>query len=157
VDILENKKLRKFVFDRIFSELSDKTYYPYGRELWVIDFEKREWYFQYNSDGVLWYNYTFFDSFFRIFSFTPSEYQKILKFWFETELNHTVCQISRRNLSVGYYIDGMIRSDNKKWSIYSRFGYGHGVVRRYLNLKQNNSYENIKLEQFLSKNDLQSI
>jgi hypothetical protein len=92
-----------------------------------------------------------------MFSFSNSEYQKILKFWFETELNHTVCQISRRNLSVGYYIDGMIRSNNKKWSTYSRFGYGHGVVRRYLNLKQNNSYENIKLEQFLSKNDLQSI
>ena len=154
MDILENNKLRKFVFDRIFSELSDKTYYPYGREPWVIDFENREWYFQYNSDGVLWYNHTFFDSFFRIFAFSSSEYQKILKFWFETELNHTVNQISRRKLSIDYYIDGMKSSNNKKWSIYDRFGYGHGVVRRYLGLKKVNSEENIKLENFLSKNEI---
>jgi hypothetical protein len=89
-----------------------------------------------------------------MFSFSNSEYQKILKFWFKTELNHPVSQISRRKLAIDYYIDGMIRSNNKKWSIFTRFGYGHGVVRRYLNIKQDNSYENIKLVNFLSKNEV---
>jgi hypothetical protein len=152
VDIIENKKLRKFVFDRLFDELSDKTYFPYGRELWVIDFENRDWYFQYNSDGTLWYNYTFFDSFFRIFSFSHSEYQKLLKVWFENYLNHTITQICRRKINIDYYIDGMERTQTKNWSIKERYGYGYGVIKKYLNLKDNITEKNIKLEHFLTEN-----
>lgn len=152
VDIIENKKLRKFVFDRLFDELSDKTYYPYGSELWIVDFINTEWYFQYNSQGVLNYNRKYFDSFFRIFSFSQSEYQKLLKIWFETNTNHQVNHISRRNLDISYYIDGIRRSENKKWSLNERFGYGYGVVSRYLGLKRHISEENIKLEYFLTEN-----
>jgi hypothetical protein len=152
VDITENKKLRKFIFDRLFEELSGKIYYPYGRELWIIDFEGRDWYFQYNSDGTLYYNYTFFESFFRVFSFSHSQYQKILKEWFENSLNHQINQISRRKITIDYYIDGMQRTETKKWSINERYGYGYGVVRRYLDLKKYNSEENIKLDSFLTEN-----
>lgn len=152
VDITNNKKIKKFVFDRLFEELSNKTYYPYGRELWIIDFENRDWYFQYNSDGTLYYNYTFFESFFRIFSFSHSEYQKLLKEWFESSLNHQINQISRRKLGIDYYIDGMQRTETKKWSINERYGYGYGVVKRYLDLKRYNSEENIKLDCFLVEN-----
>lgn len=60
VDIKKNKKLVNFIFDRMFEELSTKTYYPYGREIWVIDFETKEWYLQFNSNGVLCYNRSFF-------------------------------------------------------------------------------------------------
>ncbi len=152
VDITKNKKIKKFVFDRLFEELSGKVYYPYGRGLWIIDFENRDWYFQYNSDGTLYYNYTFFESFFRIFSFSHSEYQKLLKEWFETSLNHQINQISRRKITIDYYIDGMQRTETKKWSINERYGYGYGVIKRYLDLKRYNSEENIKLDNFLTEN-----
>lgn len=152
MDITKNKKIKKFVFDRLFEELSGKVYYPYGRELWIIDFENRDWYFQYNSDGTLYYNYTFFESFFRIFSFSNSEYQKLLKEWFETSLNHQINQISRRKITIDYYIDGMQRTETKKWSINERYGYGYGVIKRYLDLKRYNSEENIKLDNFLTEN-----
>ena len=152
MDITENKKLRKFIFDRLFDELSDKTYYPYGNEVWIIDFSLNEWYFQYSSNGVLTYNRSFFDSFFRIFSLKQSEYQKLLKFWFETNTEHQINHISRRNIDISYYIDGIRRSETKKWSLKERFGYGYSVISRYLNLKKHISEENIKLEYFLTEN-----
>lgn len=152
MDITENKKLRKFIFDRIFDELHDKTYYPYGTELWIVDFENTEWYFQYNSNGTLSYNRRFFDSFFRVFSLNQSQYQKLLKFWFETNTEHQVNHISRRNLDISYYAEGIRRSETKKWSLNERFGYGYGIISRYLTLKKHISEENIKLEHFLPQN-----
>lgn len=154
VDIKKNKKLVNFIFDRMFEELSTKTYYPYGREIWVIDFETKEWYLQFNSNGVLCYNRSFFDSFFRIFSMSQSEYQKLLKFWFETNLTHSVSQISRRNLQIDYYIDGMKRSDNKKWSLSERYGFSYEIVKKFLRIKKNISENDIKLEFFMQKNEV---
>ena len=154
VDLIENKKLRNFVFDRLFDELSGKTYYPYGSEIWVVDFIEGDWYFQYNSSGNLTYNRKFFDNFFRIYSFSQQEYQKLLKFWFETNTEHQVNHISRRNLDISYYIDGIKRSETKKWSLSERFGFGYGVIRRYLNLKNHLSEDNIKLEHFLTSNGI---
>lgn len=152
MDITENKKLRKFIFDRLFDELSDKTYYPYGSEVWVVDFLNDEWYFQYNSQGRLNYNRKFFDTFFRVFSLNQSEYQKLLKFWFEHNTEHQVNHISRKNLDVNYYIDGIKRSKTTKWSLKERFGYSYGHISRYLGLKQYISEENIKFEYFLTEN-----
>ena len=68
VDIIDNVKLRKFIYQRLSEELSDKIYYPYGKELWILDLDERNWYFQYNSEGKLHYNPKIFDDFFYIFS-----------------------------------------------------------------------------------------
>ena len=46
----------------------------------------------------------------------------------------------------------MQRTETKKWSINERYGYGHSIVRRYLDLKRYNSEENIKLDSFLTEN-----
>lgn len=150
MDLIDNNKFRNLIFERIFGEIYDKTYYPYGRELWIIDFENREWYFQYNSDGVLCYNHKFFGKFFRIFSLSQKQYQKLLKIWFETHTKHKVNHISRRNLDIGYYIDGMKRSDTHKWSLNERYGFGYSVIRRFLKIKTHISENDIKLEYFLT-------
>ena len=46
----------------------------------------------------------------------------------------------------------MQRTETKKWSINERYGYGYGVIKRYLDLKRYNSEENIKLDNFLTEN-----
>lgn len=152
VDITENKKLKKFVFDRLFDELYNKTYYPCGTDVWILDFNDNEWYFQYSSNGVLNYNRKFFDSFFRIYSFDQSQYQKILKNWFETTTEYQVNHISRRNLDISYYLEGIRNSENKKWSLNDRFGYGYHTIKKYLNIKKYLSEEKIKLEHFITTN-----
>lgn len=85
---------------------------------------------------------------------SQSEYQKLLKFWFETNLTHSVSQISRRNLQIDYYIDGMKRSDNKKWSLSSRYGFSYEIVKRFLNIKKHISENDIKLEFFIQQNEV---
>lgn len=145
MDIINNK-LRKFIFERLNDELPDKIYYPYGTDVWIVDFNLDEWYLQYCSNGTLNYNRKFFDIFFRIFTLKQSEYQKLLKFWFETITKYRVNHISRRNLDMSYYIIGIRNSETKKWSLNNRFGYGYNTVKQYLNIKQYVSEENIKFK-----------
>jgi hypothetical protein len=149
VDIIENVKLKKFISKRLFELLSDKIYYPYGKELWILDLDERNWYFQYNSEGKLHYNPKIFDDFFYIFSLEQKQYQILLKKWFESSFGYSINQISRRSLDISYYIDGITRGTDKIWKPNERYGFPHSVVRRFLDLKRYIPEKNIKLEHFL--------
>jgi hypothetical protein len=149
VDIIDNVKLRKFIYKRLFEALSDKIYYPYGKELWILDLDERNWYFQYNSEGKLHYNPKIFDDFFYIFSLEQKQYQILLKKWFESSFGYPIHQISRRSLDISYYIDGITRGTDKIWKPNERYGFPHSVVRQFLDLKRYIPEKNIKLEHFL--------
>jgi hypothetical protein len=149
VDIIDNVKLKKFISKRLFELLSDKIYYPYGKELWILDLDERNWYFQYNSEGKLHYNPKIFDDFFYIFSLEQKQYQILLKKWFESSFGYSINQISRRSLDISYYIDGITRGTDKIWKPNERYGFPHSVVRRFLDLKRYIPEKNIKLEHFL--------
>lgn len=149
VDIIDNVKLRKFIYQRLSEELSDKIYYPYGKDIWILDLEEVNWYFQYNSEGKLNYNPKFFDDFFYFFSLEQKQYQILLKKWVEIGFGHPINQISRRNLDISYYIDGITRGTTKNWKLNERYGFPHSVVRRFLDLKRHIPEKNIKLEHFL--------
>ena len=154
VDITENKKFRKIIFDRIFDELSDKIYYPYEKNIWIVDFNSRNWFLQYSSEGYLYYNRDFFNYFFKIFSINQEGYQKLLKFWFETKTGYRVNHISRKYLDIEYYIDGIRKNDLNEWSLSNRFGYGHNVIAKYLTFKGNIGKQNVKLKFFLNENGI---
>ena len=149
MDIIDNVKLKKFISKRLFELLSDKIYYPYGKELWILDLDERNWYFQYNSEGKLHYNPKIFDDFFYIFSLEQKQYQILLKKWFESSFGYSINQISRRSLDISYYIDGITRGTDKIWKPNERYGFPHSVVRRFLDLKGYIPEKNIKLEHFL--------
>ena len=149
MDIIDNVKLKKFIYKRLFELLSDKIYYPYGKELWILDLDERNWYFQYNSEGKLHYNPKIFDDFFYIFSLEQKQYQILLKKWFESSFGYSINQISRRSLDISYYIDGITRGTDKIWKPNERYGFPHSVVRRFLDLKGYIPEKNIKLEHFL--------
>jgi hypothetical protein len=149
VDIIDNVKLKKFISKRLFELLSDKIYYPCGKELWILDLDERNWYFQYNSEGKLHYNPKIFDDFFYIFSLEQKQYQILLKKWFESSFGYPIHQISRRSLDISYYIDGITRGTDKIWKPNERYGFPHSVVRQFLDLKGHIPEKNIKLEHFL--------
>jgi len=154
VDIIDNIKLRKFIFKRLFDELLDKIYYPYGKEIWILDLEEKNWYFLYDSEGKLNYNPKFFDYFFYFFSLEQKQYQILLKKWFENGFGYPVNQISRKSLDISYYIDGITQGNTKNWKHNERYGFPHSVVRRFLDLKKSISEKNIKLEHFLHEIDV---
>lgn len=149
MDVLDNIKLRKFIYQRLFEVLSDKIYYPYGKDIWIFDLDEVNWYFQYNSEGKLNYNSKFFSDFFNLFGINRKEYQILLKDWFEKSFGFPINQISRRGLDISFYIDGIINGNTKNWKINERYGFPHRVVRRFLDLKKNISERNMKLEHFL--------
>ena len=149
MDIIDNVKLKKFISKRLFELLSDKIYYPSGKDLWILDLDERNWYFQYNSEGKLHYNPKIFDDFFYIFSLEQKQYQILLKKWFESSFGYSINQISRRSLDISYYIDGITRGTDKIWKPNERYGFPHSVVRRFLDLKRYIPEKNIKLEHFL--------
>lgn len=150
MDIIQNKKLQKLVFDKINSDLSNATYHPHGQEIWVIDFDTKEWYFLYLNNGQLWYNQSFFNLNLPLFSLNHTENQKLLKIWFETTLNLVVNRVSRKNSIMDYYIDGIMRNTNYKWSIKDRYGFSYHTIKHYLDLKSHILEENIKIEHFLT-------
>jgi len=154
VDILIHKKLEKLIFGKLVSDLSEVIYHPHGQDIWFINFDTNEWYFQYTNTGQLWYNQLFFKNYFNLFSLSSSEYQKILKNWFEQHINLSVNVITRKNSNMDYYLEGIMRNNNFKWSLKERFGFSYHTVRHYLGLKSHISEENIKLSHFLTDYEL---
>jgi hypothetical protein len=154
VDIKKAEKIQKLVFNKLNRDLSDTIYHPHGQEIWIINFDTKEWFFEYQNNGQLWYNQKIFSVNLPLFSLSNSENQKLLKNWFESTFNLTVNKISRKNSNMDYYIDGVMKNTNYKWTMKERFGFGYSTVKRYLDLKSHILTENIKLEHFLPVNEV---
>lgn len=154
MDIIKNKRLQKIIFDKLLDDLSEVVYRPHGQDIWFIDFETKEWYFQYTCNSVLWYNQIFFNNYFAVFSLLHSDSQKLLKIWFESKIKLPVNVITRKNSNMDYYIDGIMKSDKYKWSINNRFGYSFKTVKQYIDIKSNIFEENVKLKHFLTDYEL---
>lgn len=154
MDIIQNEKFKKLFFNKLNRDLSDTIYHPHGQEIWIINFDNKEWFFEYHNNGQLWYNQKIFSVNLPLFSLSNSENQKLLKSWFETTFNLTVNKISRKNTNMDYYIDGLIKNDKYKWTMKERFGFGYSTVKKYLDLKSHILVENIKIEHFLLPNEI---
>ena len=154
MDIKKSEKLQKLVFSKLNRDLHNTIYHPHGQEIWIINFDTKEWFFEYQNNGQLWYNQKIFNVYLPLFSLTNSENQKMIKYWFENTLNLTVNKISRKNSNMDYYIDGIIKDNKYKWSLKERFGFSYDTVRRYLNLKSHVLTENVELNHFLSENEV---
>ena len=154
MDIEQIEKIQKLVFNKINRDLHNTIYHPHGQEVWIINFDTKEWFFEYQNNGQLWYNQKIFSVYLPLFSLTNSENQKIIKNWFERTLNLTVNKISRKNSNMDYYIDGIIKDNKYKWSLKERFGFSYNTVRHYLDLKSHILTENVELNHFLPENEV---
>ena len=83
-------KLKQLIFKRLYKELGNVEIIPYNGSVWFIDRENSYWYFQLSKQGCLYWRYSFFPSFFSIFSLEQSKFEPILSSWVEEVLNHNV-------------------------------------------------------------------
>ena len=83
-------KLKQLIFKHLYKELGNAEIIPYRDSIWFIDRENCYWYFQLSKDGCLFWRYSFFPSFFSIFSLEQSEFEPIISSWVEEVLNHKV-------------------------------------------------------------------
>lgn len=96
----------------------------------------------------------FFNNYFAVFSLSTSDAQRLLRIWFETVIKLPVNVITRKNSNMDYYIDGIMRSNNYKWSINNRFGFSFRTVKQYIDIKSHVFEENVKLKHFLTDYEL---
>ena len=83
-------KLKQLIFKHLYKELGNVEIIPHKDSVWFIDRENSYWYFQLSKQGCLYWRYSFFPSFFSIFSLEQSEFEPIISFWVEEVLNHKV-------------------------------------------------------------------
>ena len=83
-------KLKQLIFKELYKELGKVEMIPYNGSVWFIDRENSYWYFQLSKQGCLYWRYSFFPSFFSIFSLEQSEFEQILSSWVEEVLNSKV-------------------------------------------------------------------
>ena len=86
MDIKQFEKIQNLAFNKLSRDLHNTIYHPHGQQIWIINFDTKEWFFEYHNDGQLWYNQKIFSVNLPLFSLTNSENQKILKTWFEKTL-----------------------------------------------------------------------
>jgi len=92
-------KLKQLIFKHLYKELGNAEIIPYKDSIWFIDRENIYWYFQLSKEGCLFWRYSFFPSFFSIFSLEQSEFEPIISSWVEEVLNHkvsTTCDVEVR-------------------------------------------------------------
>jgi hypothetical protein len=83
-------RLKQLIFKHLYKELGNAEIIPYKDSIWFIDRENVYWYFQLSKEGCLYWRYSFFPSFFSIFSLEQSEFEPIISSWVEEVLNHKV-------------------------------------------------------------------
>ena len=52
VDLIQSKKFQKLVFDKLNSDLSNTIYHPHGQEIWIIDFDTKEFCLHFEEYGT---------------------------------------------------------------------------------------------------------
>ena len=85
-----SERLKKFIFDRLYKDLGKAEIINYNGNIWFIDRGKKYWYFELEKGGTLWWRYSFFDSFFKLFCFDTTKFEPIIKDWVEEVLNYKV-------------------------------------------------------------------
>lgn len=143
-----NPKLKKFIFDKIDSDLSEALYHPYGEELWLITRDDLQWYFSVDNEGTAWFNQKFFNDFFRPFSMNVKEYPPLLKEWFTNKTQIDIRKFSSKNTNYEYVVASTLKRDGEyrlktrlkakdyDWSIQKRWGFSYPIVKRYVDLKE---------------------
>ena len=82
--------LKKVIFKKLYKDLGKAEIINYNGNIWFIDRGKKYWYFELTKDGILWWRYSFFESFFALFSFDSPRFEPIIKDWVEEVLNYKV-------------------------------------------------------------------
>ena len=83
-------RLKQLIFKQLYKELGNAEIIPYNDSIWFIDREEKYWYFEFENTGTLYWRYSFFPSFFTIFSLEREDFEPILSSWVEEVLNHKV-------------------------------------------------------------------
>lgn len=128
--------LKKFVFDKLVEDISNKGIFTNESEFWIIEEDTRDWFIQANSNGQLFYNQKFFQPYQSLFSLESKNLGNLIGEWFEKNFDLPLRTIQRKQGSMEYYISGFLKKKKGLLEINNRYGFTHGFTKKYLTLKK---------------------
>ena len=139
-----NPKLKKLVHSRINEKLENCSLLVRKNELWILDEDKKNWFFYYNERFHLYYNQKNIHEILNLFAFenlTP-----ILKEWFEDLEIGLVNSVLKTNTEHSLLVDRVLK-DSNTLTMKNRYGFSYGFVRKFLEIKKSNG--KVMIEDFL--------
>jgi hypothetical protein len=85
-----NNKLKKIIFDLIDTKTKGVDTYHHNGSMWLIFTDQKKWVIEFTKQGTLWYNFNFFQQFFRYLSLDVIENQHYITEWVESILKNGV-------------------------------------------------------------------
>lgn len=128
--------LKKFVFDKLVEDISDKGIFTNESDFWIIEEDTRDWFIQANSNGQLFYNQKFFQPYQSLFSLESKTLGNLIGEWFEKNFNLPLRTIQRKQGSMEYYISGFLKKKKGLLEFNNRYGFTYGFTKKYLTLKK---------------------
>jgi hypothetical protein len=104
-------KLKQLIFKQLYKELGNAEIIPYNDSIWFIDRENVYWYFQLSKEGCLYWRYSFFPSFFSIFSLEQNGFEKIISSWVEEVLNSKVSATILERVNLNKRVEDILNSN----------------------------------------------
>ena len=109
--------LKKFVFDKLVEDISNKGIFTNESEFWIIEEDTRDWFIQANSNGQLFYNQKFFQPYQSLFSLESKTLGNLIGQWFEKNFDLPLRTIQRKQGSMEYYISGFLKKKKGSFGI----------------------------------------
>lgn len=128
--------LKKFVFDKLVEDISNKGIFTNESEFWIIEEDTRDWFIQANSNGQLFYNQKFFQPYQSLFSLESKTLSNLIGQWFEKNFDLPLRTIQRKQGSMEYYISGFLKKKKGLLEFNNRYGFTYGFTKKYLTLKK---------------------
>ena len=146
-------RLKQLIFKQLYRELGNAEIIQYKDSIWFINREEKYWYFEFEKAGTLYWRYSFFPSFFTIFSLERDDFEPILTSWVEEVLNHKVSTTEREILR---QMNGVEEVLNHKVSTTVRtYPSNYSLVEEVLNhkvstIESNENFVGVMVEEVLN-------
>ena len=128
--------LKKFVFDKLVEDISDKGIFTNESDFWIIEEDTRDWFIQANSNGQLFYNQRFFQPYQSLFSLESKSLGNLIGEWFEKNFDLPLRTIQRKQGCMEYYISKFLKKKKGLLEFNNRYGFTYGFTKKYLTLKK---------------------
>ena len=83
-------ELKQIFFTIFNTQVEDADFYKHNDSTWLIFTNKKKWVFELTKEGILWYNYYFFNNFFELLSLNMRENQNYITQWVEDTIQNGV-------------------------------------------------------------------
>jgi hypothetical protein len=114
-----NDRLKKIIFEKLSKNISeiDIIFVKETESVFFIDIKDEYWYFELEKSGFLWWRLDFFRIFFKMFSIEFTEYDELVKTFFEKfislDIKTTQHSTMYKEANTVYFLPEIIKKINR--------------------------------------------